>query len=73
LSAFAAPALAASRWKKTPQVIEHIEELMKHETAGDPVTGLKWTRRTTTKIATELSCLGIAVSDRTVAIRSCRD
>jgi Rhodopirellula transposase DDE domain len=40
---------------------------MKHETAGDPVTGLKWTRRTTAKIATELSCLGIAVSDRSVA------
>jgi arginine repressor len=40
---------------------------MQHDTAGDPVTGLKWTRRTTAKIATELKTLGIQVSDRTVA------
>ena len=40
---------------------------MKHETAGDPMTGLKWTRRTTPKIAAELETLGIQVSPRTVA------
>jgi len=40
---------------------------MEHETAGDPITGLKWTHKTTEKIATELSSLGIAVSARTVA------
>jgi hypothetical protein len=40
---------------------------MKHETAGDPMTGLKWTRKTTAKIAAELHLLGIKVSDRTVA------
>ena len=40
---------------------------MQHDTAGDPITGLKWTRRTTAKIAAELHGLGIAVSDRTVA------
>lgn len=40
---------------------------MKHETAGDPISGLKWTRRTTAKIAAELHFLGIQVSDRTVA------
>lgn len=40
---------------------------MKHETAGDPLTGLKWTRRTTVKIAVELQTLGISVSARTVA------
>jgi hypothetical protein len=39
---------------------------MKHETAGDPVTGLKWTRRTTEKIAEELRNLGIDVSAKTV-------
>ncbi len=32
---------------------------MKHETAGDPMSGLKWTRRTTAKIAVELQSLGI--------------
>ena len=40
---------------------------MRNETAGDPMTGMKWTRRTTAKIATELRTLGIDVSDRTVA------
>jgi hypothetical protein len=40
---------------------------MKHETAGDPITGLKWTRRTTGKIATELQRFGINVSARTVS------
>ena len=27
---------------------------MKYETAGDPISGLKWTRKTTEKIADEL-------------------
>jgi len=40
---------------------------MKHETAGDPMTGLKWTRRTTAKVAGELRLLGIEVSASTVA------
>jgi len=40
---------------------------MAHDTAGDPMTGCKWTRRTTAKIAAELGSLGIGVSDRTVA------
>jgi len=40
---------------------------MKHETAGDPMSGLKWTRRTTAKIAAKLQPLGIKVSARTVA------
>jgi len=39
---------------------------MKYETAGDPVTGLKWTRRTTEKIAEELKTLRIDVSPKTV-------
>lgn len=40
---------------------------MKNETAGDPMTGLKWTRRTTEKIANELKAADIEVSPRTVA------
>lgn len=40
---------------------------MDHETAGDPISGLKWTHRTTVKIAEELRLLGIEVSARTVA------
>jgi len=39
---------------------------MKYETAGDPVGDLKWTRRTTRKIAKALSKTGIHVSKNTV-------
>ena len=40
---------------------------MAHETAGDPVSGLKWTRRTTAKLADELHGLGIDVCPQTDA------
>jgi len=40
---------------------------MKYETAGDPITGLKWTRRTTEKIANELKSINIQVCSNTVA------
>ncbi len=39
---------------------------MEHETAGDPVSGCKWTRKTTAKIAKELRHAGIGVSANTV-------
>ena len=39
---------------------------MKYETAGDPITGLKWTRRTTEKIANELKSIDIQVCSNTV-------
>lgn len=39
---------------------------MEFETAGDPVSGLKWTRKTTQKVACELSKLGIVVCGKTV-------
>jgi len=32
-------------------MIDAIEILLEHDTAGDPITGLKWTRKTTEKIA----------------------
>ena len=48
-------------------MIDRISELMQHETAGDPMTKLKWTRKTTAKIAGELRGLGIDVSPNTVA------
>ena len=40
---------------------------MAQHTAGDPITGLKWTRKTTEKIARELRRAGIRVSKNTVA------
>jgi len=40
---------------------------MKYETAGDPVSGCKWSRRSTVKISRQLSRLGVKASARTVA------
>ena len=39
---------------------------MKYETAGDPMSDLKWTRKTTGKIADELALIDICVSKTTV-------
>jgi hypothetical protein len=47
-------------------VIERIQELLEYETAGDPMTGLKWTRKTLRGIAAELCGVGIQVSGNTV-------
>jgi hypothetical protein len=52
-------------WKKTPQIIAMIEALMQYETAGDPMTGLKWTRKTAQKLTNELKALGIKEANRT--------
>ncbi len=40
---------------------------MEHHTAGDPITGLKWTRKTTLKISQELGKVNLDVSPKTVA------
>ena len=48
-------------------MIDRITELVKHETAGDPMTDLKWTHKTTAKIAEELRTLGVDISPNTVA------
>ena len=47
-------------------MIKKIEELMKYETAGDPMSSLKWTRKTTQKIADALDTIDIKVSKTTV-------
>ena len=39
---------------------------MEYDTAGDPITGLKWSRKTTAKIAAQLHRAGIPVSPTTV-------
>lgn len=39
---------------------------MEYETAGDPISGLKWTRKTTEKISEELCLFGIKVGTITV-------
>jgi hypothetical protein len=40
---------------------------MRDDTAGDPMTSLKWTRKTTRKVASQLRRLGLRVSANTVA------
>jgi hypothetical protein len=47
-------------------VIKIIEELMKYETAGDPMSDLKWTRKTTQKISDALATIDIKVCKTTV-------
>jgi hypothetical protein len=47
-------------------VIQQITDLLRHETAGDPMQGLKWTRRATRKIARQLRRLNIRISASTV-------
>ena len=47
-------------------MIQRIETLLKHDTAGDPMTGLKWMRKTTEKVAEELTRSGIPVGRQTV-------
>jgi restriction system protein len=41
--------------------MDEIAQIMKYETAGDPVSGCKWTRKTTGKIARQLKRMGIGV------------
>jgi DDE family transposase len=44
-----------------------VERLLAYDTAGDPITGLRWSRRTTGKIAELLGQKGFAISASTVA------
>jgi len=39
---------------------------LEYDTAGDPITGVRWSRRTTAKVAVALCDFGIAVSPNTV-------
>ncbi len=53
--------------KGAPEIVENIHRLLEFETAGNPVTGLRWTQKTTKKIAEELLAIGIRVCPNTVA------
>ena len=48
-------------------MIAAIEALLKYDVAGDPITGVRWTHRTTEKIAQQLATVHIQVCPRTVA------
>jgi len=58
--------LSGEEPKKTPGVIAEIEKLMRDDTAGDPISGIKWTRKTSEKISRQLRRLRIWVSASTV-------
>ena len=47
--------------EKKHEVIDAIEKVMIEDTAGHLITGLKWTRKTTWKIARQLEIAGINV------------
>jgi hypothetical protein len=47
-------------------VIDAIAHLLEDDTAGDPMGGLKWTRKTTEKVSLELGTAGLQVSPNTV-------
>ena len=47
-------------------MIAAIAQLLEHDTAGDPISGLKWMRKTTEKVAEQLKRLNIDVSPNTV-------
>ncbi len=48
-------------------MIQALRRALALDTAGDPMTGLKWTHRTTEKISEQLQQVQIDVSPRTVA------
>jgi len=50
----------------TGTIIDNIGNILKYETGGHPITGLKWTKKTAEKITRQLEPLGIIVCSNTV-------
>lgn len=53
---------------KDPQVLKELEDIMDENTAGDPMSSLKWTNKSTYKIAKEIQNRGHDISEDTVAL-----
>ena len=53
--------------KKNPGLLPALEELLRDATAGDPISGLKWTHKSTRKLSRALRRLGYAIGPDTVA------
>jgi transposase len=51
---------------KDPTLINHLDAIMKESTAGDPMSLLRWTYKSTYAIADELQFKGHSVSHDTV-------
>src|SRR4051794_6582980 len=56
-----------SRGKKSPEVLTTLEELLRDATAGDPISGLKWTHRSLRKIQKALRRRGHDLAPSTIA------
>jgi len=52
--------------EKDPTLLQDLDELLEPVTRGDPETPLRWTCKSTTKLAEELTARGHPVSQRTV-------
>ena len=52
---------------KSPRVLKILEELLQDATAGDPMSGLKWTHRSLRKIQRALRQRGIRLTPPTIA------
>ena len=52
--------------EKDPSLLQDLDELLEPATRGDPETPLRWTCKSTTKLAEELTARGHPVSQRTV-------
>jgi len=50
----------------SPEAIRALEKIMEETTAGDPMSALRWTSKSTTKIAEELTKQGYKISQRSV-------
>jgi len=51
---------------KQPGLLEALDELVGPETRGNPMSKLRWTQKSSTKLAAELVAQGFDVSSRTV-------
>src|SRR6202035_3462176 len=52
--------------KKEPGLMTALQELLCDATAGDPISGLRWTHKTAQKLTDELRHLGFPVGRTTV-------
>jgi transposase len=53
--------------EQAPEVVKALEQLVDPATRGDPMSPLRWTSKSTAKLAEELNQQGFAISARTVA------
>src|SRR5215207_4840334 len=53
--------------KKDPTVLTALEHLLEDATAGDPISGLKWSRKTLEKLRRQLRTKGVIIGRSTIA------